>query len=198
MSAIFQSMQATAPVDLLPVALRRRGEALMHQQCWLWGQDIRYPGGNLLLALGFERARPGADGGSTRYRLDDPDGLTVVLWGFGIAYRPPGTLGVFLHRYGFAPLALPDTADLNVHTAAGVPTVEPASPGDRARIRTRAADLARWIAGYEREILRRAGPAHRESAIARWTAACCGPLEVATRWDELATELTLHGARCNA
>lgn len=194
MSVTFPSMQPAAPATRIPSGLCRRGEALMHQQCWLWGQDIRFAGGNLLLALGFERTRAGADGGSTRYRRDYPDGLAVVLWGFGIAFVPPGGAGVFLHRYGFTPLSLRGAADLDVHTGADVPACEPASLADSARMFAQAADLARWIADYEREILERAGLGHRQAALERWAKACCGPTEVAAQWHDVANELTLHGA----
>jgi hypothetical protein len=48
--------QSTALI--LPRELMNRGRTLLHQQCWLWGQDIRRAEGNLLLEYGFERKRP--------------------------------------------------------------------------------------------------------------------------------------------
>jgi hypothetical protein len=42
----------------------------MNARWWCWGQDIRRPEGNLLLASGFERHRPPPDvAGNRRYVL---------------------------------------------------------------------------------------------------------------------------------
>src|SRR5687768_12975270 len=44
-----------APAFRLPKALEKQGEALLEQQMWCWGCDVRRQEGNLLLAYGCER-----------------------------------------------------------------------------------------------------------------------------------------------
>ena len=74
---------------------KKRGAALLHQQCWCWGYDVRRQNAdgraNLLVELGFERVPP-PDGvhGATTYRLRQSDGLTITLWGFGLCFGDDG------------------------------------------------------------------------------------------------------------
>ena len=57
----------------LSCALQRRGSALLNQQCWFWGQDVRRAEGNLLLELGFQRQRPPEEQqGCTQYTRAQP------------------------------------------------------------------------------------------------------------------------------
>lgn len=46
---------SAAPVFRLPKAVEKQGEALLEQQMWCWGGDVRRQEGNLLLAYGCER-----------------------------------------------------------------------------------------------------------------------------------------------
>ena len=95
-------LQSTEPTAATPGAAQRvwmtlsgdfkkRGAALLHQQCWCWGYDVRREvageRANLLLELGFERV-PAPEGvhGATTYRLRQNDGSTVTLWGFGLCF----------------------------------------------------------------------------------------------------------------
>ena len=68
---IERDAHAIGSKTVLPARVRRRGEAVLHQQCWCWGQDIRRVAGNLLLDNGFDKHRP-LDGkeGSSAYRLN--------------------------------------------------------------------------------------------------------------------------------
>lgn len=95
----------------LPSTQRQRAETLLDQQFWCWGQDVRYPGGNLLLDYGFVRQRPPAgQRGSSAYTLAPTPGRHLVLRGFGLSYAADGVGNLFLPRYGFAP-RLGDAAD---------------------------------------------------------------------------------------
>ena len=86
----------------LPSSLQKRGKVLLNQQCWLWGQDVRRPEGNLLLERGFERLRPPEEaGGATQYTLFLTNDLRVRLWGFGMYFG--GVQGVYVNRYEFVP-----------------------------------------------------------------------------------------------
>ena len=104
---------------LLPTRVKRRGEALLHQQCWAWGRDVRHAEGNLLLEYGFEKFRPPDEvEGSTAYRLDlsgDAVSLrSLTLWGFGLYYASAERAGgIFLNRFKFTPM-LSDTVKLDL------------------------------------------------------------------------------------
>lgn len=86
----------------LPFALQKRGARLLHQQCTLWGHDVRRPEGNLLLQQGFERVRsPKTIAGCSQYTLPLEGGLRLRLWGFGLFVG--GDEGVYVNRYNFMP-----------------------------------------------------------------------------------------------
>jgi hypothetical protein len=92
----------------LPVRLQRRGNALLNQQCWVWGRDVRHGEGNLLLAYGFEQfRRPGDAVGGTAYKLelcDDSSTRNLILWGFGLYYANADYEGgIFMNRFNFSP-----------------------------------------------------------------------------------------------
>lgn len=91
---------------LLPQFIRQQGAALMHQQCWLWGQDVKRPQENVLLDYGFTRHRaPETEctRGCTGYELLLPDGRAIVLWGFGLFLGDRDLGGMYVKRYGFSP-----------------------------------------------------------------------------------------------
>ena len=59
---------------------RRKGQELLHQQCWNWGRDIVRSEGNLLLEAGFLKRRPpGEEAGSSCYTLALSDGDSLML-----------------------------------------------------------------------------------------------------------------------
>ncbi len=92
----------------LPALLQRRGNALLNQQCWIWGRDVRNVEGNLLLAYGFEQfRRPGDAVGGTAYKLDlsdDRASRSLILWGFGLYYASADFGGgIFMNRFNFSP-----------------------------------------------------------------------------------------------
>ncbi|HVF09872.1 MAG TPA: hypothetical protein VNA16_03670 [Abditibacteriaceae bacterium] len=68
--------------DLLSGRARALGKRLLAQQCWCWGQDVRYVEGNLLLRYGFERRRaPQWQSGATTYLLRHLPDRVIALWG---------------------------------------------------------------------------------------------------------------------
>ncbi len=86
---------------------KKRGAALLHQQCWCWGCDIRRESGgaraNLLLQWDFERTPP-PDGilGATTYAWRGPNGENATLWGFGLCFGDANGQ-IFVSRFGFSP-----------------------------------------------------------------------------------------------
>lgn len=157
-----------------PSALERlwdeQGQPLFHQQCWCWGWDIRRPAGNLLLERGFRWQRPpDPNAGSSAYRLRG-HGYRVGLWGFGVHYSRPGAGGVFLGRYASLPLASElDRPPADVWLPGGLPAMEPVL-GRGPVAGTLFPSMLRWIAAYERWVVRVAGPRHREDAVLAWGA----------------------------
>jgi len=169
------------------MALQRRGMALLNQQCWLWGQDIKRAEGNLLLLHGFERLRaPAGQSGSSQYTLrvgvagenglEEP--LQVRLWGFGVYFGRER--GIFVNRFEFMPRAA-ELADL--------------WQGREMTQLRRARDLAllppalRWIASYEAWARDDFGVAYRRACLRDWEAAVGDPGSITVAWRELASDV---------
>jgi hypothetical protein len=168
-------------------SIRRSGLALLHQQCWLWGQDIKRAEGNLLLQHGFQRLRPApGQSGSSQYTLQLGDTLHVRLWGFGMYFGRDQ--GLFMNRFEF----IPRIAELSDLWQAQKMTHLP-----------RASDLSllpialRWIADYEQWVLTTRGSSYRSACFQNWKAAVGTPHRLPTLWQQLAeaveTALTAAG-----
>ena len=144
-----------APRQYLSNAIARRGKALLHQQCWLWGQDIKCVEGNLLLVHGFERLRPpNGLSGSSQYTLSLQGNQSVRLWGFGIYFGAES--GIFLNRFEFIPREA-RMADLwQAREMTGLP---------RAKSLTLLTQILRWIGDYEAWVLRTLGSEYRKSCL---------------------------------
>jgi len=135
----------------LPYHLLREGSRLLHQQCWVWGQDIKCPSGNLLLDYGFQRQRPPEGiSGSSQYTLTVPGELYVRLWGFGVYYG--GDVGIFLNRYSFVPRRTSLSDCWQAGNMQGLP---------RAKDLCLMPGLLRWIAAYEEWIKKRTSAQYR-------------------------------------
>ena len=177
---------------------KKRGAALLHQQCWCWGYDVRRQANgaraNLLVELGFERV-PAPDGahGATTYRLRQSDGSTVTLWGFGLCYGDENG-GVFVSRFAFWPrlgeTAAPETAFAAKHLAEF-------RAARRLNECERALDyFARalgWIAGYEQLAAEVAGASHRAAALEAWSRGVAShkvlaPETLSQTWRDLAAQ----------
>jgi len=157
--------QAASPprrkTSVVPAAMRRELEKLMHQQCWCWGCDIRRESGNLLLAFGASRVRPEAPGQlrSSAYHVPLADNGWAVLWGFGVAMVPAKGGPLVLYRYHTMPhiVSQPD-ALRTVWCRDDLPPLERA---DTAPAWWAALNVFRWIASYERWVLAHAGATWR-------------------------------------
>jgi hypothetical protein len=168
---------STPPGQYLSSTIARRGKALLNQQCWLWGQDIKRIEGNLLLVHGFERLRP-PDGlsGSSQYTLSLPGNLNVRLWGFGIYFGAES--GIFLNRFEFIPREA-RMADLwQAREMTGLP---------RARNLSLLVQILRWIGAYEAWVLRTLGVEYRKSCLCGWQGGNgTRPDLIPKAWNELA------------
>ena len=185
--ALASSQPMPCAPDLLrkQAALRRHvqraGAALLNQQCWLWGCDIRRGAGNLLLANGFTRMRPpGGMDRSTQYTLAGRD-CVVRLWGSGIFV---GNMreGIFLNRFAFEPRCV-------AHHA--VAWQEPAQLRRCPRYwdDTRLAQMCSWVAAYEDWVARECGVTYRRVCLAGFTDSVSQAERIAPEWAALAALL---------
>jgi len=175
-----------APVPPLPADLVVRGVALLHQQCWCWGADIRRAEGNLLLAYGFKRRRPPAPvRGSSHYILEREGGARVHLWGFGAVWQEQQA-AVFVGRYEFLPALVPAEALGGDVWAREQLRLSPVPPPQWAGALASLARFCRFSANYERWVLRTVGLAWREQVLADWSEPAATAADFAASWDGLA------------
>lgn len=175
--------------DGTPAALRRCGTALLNQQFWLWGQDIRRPGGNALLAHGFRRARP-PEGvkGSPSYALDLGGGRSLVLWGFGLFLGDPALGGIYVSRFRLAPLLTPDAEPpAGVWSPSHLPLRRaPRDPAEWAAAWALLGVAVRWLAAYERWVQATYGAAERQALLHGWDRPVCLVERMPVTWSRLA------------
>lgn len=175
---------------LWPGEIRLWGQALLHQQCWCWGQDIRCEEGNLLLEYGFAQRRPPENHkGSSTYSLEHEGGAFAV-WGFGVFCGQCG-YGLHLGRHRWAPRLAP--CQRVPH-----PVWQPKQLSDFRAARTKGQcdamlDLLQsallQIASYERWVLLRRGVDYRRHVLRYWSHTVAGPQEMANDWERLATQV---------
>jgi len=174
-----------APTPPLAPDLVARGIALLHQQCWCWGADIRRAEGNLLLAYGFKRRRPPQpSSGSSRYTLE-LDGAGVHLWGFGAVWQEQRA-AVFIGRYEFLPtLVPPEALGGDVWTRDQLRSA-PVPPPEWPRALSGLARFCRFNADYERWVRHTVGLAWREQVLAGWSELVVPAADFADSWDGMA------------
>ena len=165
-------------------------EVLMHDQCWCWGQDVLYPGGNLLIRYGLERiAAQGADGRTAGYTCSINDGGGVWLRGAGMFYSPGCGSGIFLGRYDMRPRMITcDAPPLKTWIERGLapfPLAEESEQGIATACQL-VPEACAWIEAYERWITEAVGVEHREQCLERWPQGETPADEFALRWHELA------------
>jgi hypothetical protein len=170
------------PKQYIPSAILKRGRALLHRQCWLWGQDITREGGNLLLAYGFERVRPPEGiSGSSQYTLELPGERHLRLWGFGFYFG--SATGIYVNRYEFIPR---ETSLRDLWQAKEMDRLR------RAHEFNLLPEAVRPIASYESWVMREYGAEYRASCLRGWDSKVGGGLNIAADWLELAKSLEAH------
>lgn len=163
-------MGAVVSVETSRDAVVSMATALLDQQLWCWGQDIKHAEGNLLLRHGFARLEPPEEHRcSSLYRLCSPMGSRVMLRGFGVFYGEDGTGGVFVRREHFSPML---TARDDLLTPPWWPEDLPAlrfpDAGEVPKWRYLSCTLLRWIRFYESWIEKTVGLAYRSGTLERW------------------------------
>ncbi len=172
----------------IPTEVRRRGRVLLNQQLWLFGQDIRRPEGNALIDYGFVRTPPpeGVKAGNT-YSIGESDGTDIFLWGFGLFFHHPARGGIFIPRFTFTP-RLARFAGLPDRGWAWPQLQEcrvPHGANQWATTRHLFIPALRWIARYERWIVRRRGLDYRAACLAAWPHAARHAAELDNAWEQL-------------
>lgn len=156
---------------------------------WCFGRDIIDSPGNRLIARGFERFPcPHNPPTSTHYEWTGTNGVTVVLWAFGVLYASGGR-SAFLRRHGFTPL-LATTAEASFDSVWSPDHLHGwDAPIDREQFLDSwalVAELCDWIAAYEDWMAQSESFDRRSSVIAAWKHPVCPAAEVAPRWRDLA------------
>lgn len=181
----------------LPARVRWRGEALLHQQCWYWGCDVRRAEGNLLLEYGFEQTRPPETvRGSTTYRLEvsdgDRSGRSLTLWGFGLCYaNDRHGDGVFLRRLEFEPKLASEVA-----LTRPLWTLDQLSPElrlprgreEQARALELVAEACALVERYEDWVTSVCGATYRRTCAASFRHSAFGADEVTAEWGAIRDE----------
>jgi hypothetical protein len=157
----------------LPQSVRRDGAALMHRQCWLWGQDVKRPRANVLMDFGFTRHRaPEAERkqGCTGYQLRLPKGRVIVLWGFGLFYGDRALGGMYLKRYGFPPRLLDEARlQLPIWKPDQLPKLRNArTPEEWQRTLKLLVAAMKWIGKYEQWVIESRGLIYRRRCLMEW------------------------------
>ena len=147
---------------------QRKGQELLHQQCWNWGRDIVRPEGNLLLEAGFLKRRPPkGEAGSSCYTLALPNGDSLMLWGFGLLYGTSQRGGVYLNRYEFRPVWLPSEMIQGPIWKPGM--IPPGQAPSSLRIPVDLTVAAiRRVADYEEWALAHCGLEYRRAVLRQW------------------------------
>lgn len=165
-----------------------RGAArLFNQQMWCWGQDVKRAD-NLLLGFGFEAWHPPIGTMSTGYALTRGGHQHVVLWGFGLFHGDPELGGMFVRRFGFAPL-LTEAHDLPAAfwKPEQMPRFRLATEApERDRLVLLLRTSCRWVAEYEDWVHRTHGEGYRNDCVMRWQDAFLDADRMAQAWRRLA------------
>lgn len=177
----------------LPRALRRWGEAMVHQQCWNWGQDVQRRQGNLLLEYGFTRHRipdklAETTQGCTAYRIGLPKRASLILWAFGVFYGEPQCGGMFLARYRFLPKRL-DVNDLPLPMwrLDQLPSRHTPRGDEEWRMTiTLLARALRWIGEYKRWVIEAHSLKYRRECLKRWERETIPAAQAVSDWERLA------------
>jgi hypothetical protein len=145
--------------------MKRYGIALLDQQLWCWGYDIRQAE-NWLLRYGGIQYRQDKSCGGTVYTFESADQMLIRLWGGNVLCMIPSIGMLHLKRYEFEPRLMPLTYTL----AYSLPTEStiPESSADIERAAMLAGACMRWIADYEGWILANAGLEHRQRSVKAW------------------------------
>jgi hypothetical protein len=167
---------------------RRTLAGLVHQQCWLWGCDIRRREGNVLVAHGVRRLpAPAGVEGSSAYHARVDARTDLALWGFGLALLPADGDALLLERFRPCPATVSDGAQLR--RSWHVSHLPTRTHSDAPQSWWRVLTAFDWIAAYEAWVQCTVGPAWRERCLHGWDAAVTSPTHTSQAWAQLAARI---------
>lgn len=165
--------------------------SLMSQQLWCWGRDVLRPAGNWLIEIGFQRTEPPRhlENCPSIYTLEQPQGRSIVLRGFGVFYGHPQWGGIFLTRREFRPLYTPMARlEKPPWTLPDLPALNPPSDSERHGYEQLTLALIDWMLAYEAQVIERLGIEYRRSTLIDWDnghRAVTPAKEIVTSWQAL-------------
>ncbi len=168
--------------------------ALLHQQCYCFGADIRNASGNLLVSYGFGRKRSthASEQRSSQYSLVCDDGSVLSVFAFGFCCTGSDGRGAYVNRYRFEPL--PVTLELDRPDAWSIDEAELLKLADSNAAR----EAARWwiglgcahIAAYEEHVLATMGIPYRRATLEPFDEPVIEPALVPRAWRAIQTSLS--------
>jgi len=161
---------SAVPTFRLPKTVEKQGEALLEQQMWCWGCDVRRQEGNLLLAYGCERYPSPDPRFHSAYTYALCADCTLTLWGWGVWIAREGTGSIFLSRSRFRVSFTPDVYLYpQAWQADDLPSGKsPRAPTAQTNTHCLLAEAMTWIGDYEHWLACNTEPRYREAAIAAW------------------------------
>jgi hypothetical protein len=196
---VTQETEKLAGVMTIPPHVQKEAAALLHQQMWCWGCDIRHTEGNVLLRYTFTRQRPPDPAlGSSRYTLCSEQGQHITLWGFGVWYARTEVGGLFLRRNAFSPrLTCTIEPPASIWCVTHLPALcVPTTPEEGQATHILLSSLLSWISDYEQWIQETLGTDYRRRCLKEWPHRVIFPEHVALVWQRLARES--HSWCCSA
>lgn len=176
---------------------RKTLTALIEQQMWCWGCDVRRKEGNLLVAYGLEKAPSPDPRFHSAYRCALDSGR-LTLWGWGFWFAMPDYGSIFISRSNFRVCYTPDVI---LSPAAWSEPQLPrlSAPRDEnARLKScfLLSRLFSWISGYERWLTTQLQPDYREYTLTAWPQrrryrGGIPPAQVAHQWSQFA-QMAVH------
>jgi hypothetical protein len=154
----------------LPIELSRCGAALLDQQMWCWGCDVRRAEGNLLVTYGATK-RPSPDPRyHSAYSFCLREGAVLNLWGWGVWIAHEGYGSLFLSRARFRACYTADVHLLpDAWRACDLPHTGTARhAGEQQAAYRLLADAMAWMGDYETWLTTQVPSDYRERVIASW------------------------------
>lgn len=175
-----------------PANYKKQLQPLLHQQMWLFGQDILSPYGNLLYQYNFTHHHT-KNNGSSMYTCTNKD-QQIVLWGWGVWFGKQNLGAVFVNRYKALPrFTAVSTLSDSVHRELSLPhlTHRVESEEQVKAMRQLWRELLQWLAAYETWVLEKFGTDWRQKALKPFPHAVTPLAEIsqlATQWQLLSCQ----------
>ena len=175
-----------------PSDYKKRLKPLLHQQMWLFGQDILCPEGNLLYRHQFIHKRPTSRGSSMYIRQDQT--VQIVLWGWGIWFGQTEIGAIFVNRFEAKPKFTPVpilSEPIYREEALPLRTSRVSSMTHMQSVQQLWVNLLTWLAEYEKWIQATAGKKWRQSTLRAFRHAVTKPESadsIAAQWYMLAEQ----------